>query len=102
MQLVLNSSVQHVTFLSGILGISPAAVEEGNAEHEGLLRGHEMSVPVMQAVSMIKLLVGEIASEAKASTNKTTQAVQRLQDPHAVESKEESTHLTNEKAESMV
>jgi hypothetical protein len=87
--------------VKGILGIAPSAVEEGNAEHEGLLRGHEMSIPVMQAVEMIKMMVGEIAQEARVSKSKTTQAVQRLQDPNA-ESKEESTHLTSGKADNMV
>jgi hypothetical protein len=71
--------------LKGVIGAAPASGSE--AELAGVQRGEQMSLPLQQALALVKQLVGELSSEARAYKGETQAAVQHLQAPNE-ESKE--------------
>jgi hypothetical protein len=71
--------------LKGVIGAAPASGSE--AELAGAQRGEQMSLPLQQALALVKQLVGDLSAEARTYKGETQQAVQHLQAPNS-ESKE--------------
>lgn len=59
----------------GMVGIAP---REG-VELAGAERGQQLSAPVREALSLVKVLVGDISQSATANVTEAKQAVQKLQ-----------------------